>query len=83
MPSILNVLLISLFFFLIFGIIGINFYKGLFFYCNYDHMKSTNGFSEASLIDKWDCLNSGSEWLRYDSNFNSLGGALTVLFTIS
>ena len=33
MPSILNILFISLFFFVIFGTMGMNFFKGDFYYC--------------------------------------------------
>jgi len=32
---VVNVLLISLLFFLIFGIIGVNYFKGLYYYCEY------------------------------------------------
>ena len=76
-------MLISLFFFIIFGVVGINFYKGHYYYCYYNHLESLNGFKEELLVDKWDCLNSGSDWLNKDANFDHLGEALTVLFTIS
>jgi hypothetical protein len=35
-PTIGNVMLISLFFFLLFGIIGVNYFKGTFFYCDFE-----------------------------------------------
>jgi hypothetical protein len=33
-PGIMNVMIVSLLFYLIFGVIGINYFKGLYFYCN-------------------------------------------------
>jgi hypothetical protein len=33
LPSIFNVIIVSLFFFIIFGIIGINYFKGAFYEC--------------------------------------------------
>lgn len=33
-PSVANVLIICCLFFLIFGILGLNFFKGQFFYCS-------------------------------------------------
>jgi len=38
MPSVFNVLLISFLFFLIFGIIGLNYFKGIFYFCNSDSL---------------------------------------------
>ena len=35
-PGILNVLIIAMFFFLLFGILGTTFFKGRFFNCNVD-----------------------------------------------
>lgn len=32
---------------------------------------------------KWDCLNAGGEWTKYDSNFDNLSSTLAVLFTVS
>lgn len=92
MPSILNASLISLFFYFIFAIIGVSFYKGLFFYCHYNGISYLAEIDKKSIVtgewhgdfkDKLDCMNYGGEWLRYDSNFDYIGSALTVLFPIS
>ena len=49
-PGILNVIIVSLLFFLLFGILGTNFFKGKFFVCK--------GFLNIAEIDnKWTCLN--------------------------
>jgi hypothetical protein len=55
-PNIANVTIIMLLFFLIFGIIGISYFKGKYFYCNTDSLT----FISYDIINtKWDCLNAG------------------------
>lgn len=39
-PDIFNVLIISLLFFLVFGIFSVNYFKGAFYYCEIDGMES-------------------------------------------
>ena len=57
-PGIINVLILSCIFFLLFGIFFTNFYKGQFFYCH-----TVEGL-EFDIITKWDCLDAGGEWLN-------------------
>jgi hypothetical protein len=66
---ILSITMIVLLFFLIFGIIGISYFKGLFYYCKTDFMDFT---SNLIIGNKWDCLNSGGIWLNADSNFDNI-----------
>lgn len=80
LKSIMNILLISLFFFIIFGTMGVNFYKGLYNYCDKTNISSV--YSDL-LITKWDCLNYGGEYLRRESTFDNVPEALKVLFSIS
>ena len=59
-PSIINVLIVTVLFYIIFGIIGVNYFKGTFFYCNF-----SNGFDMSVLtVTKYDCLNYGGEWVN-------------------
>ena len=37
-PSIVNILLITLFFFVILGTMGVYLFKGLYYYCEYSHL---------------------------------------------
>ena len=37
-PGIVNVSIISLIFYLIFGIIGVNYFKGRYYYCDTEHL---------------------------------------------
>ena len=55
--------MIAVLFFLIFAIIGVNFFKGIFYYCEYAHIKEMSGFDVNSLDTKWDCINIGAEWM--------------------
>jgi hypothetical protein len=57
-PNILNVMIITLLFFIIFGIIGISYFKGKFYYCLKDKIRHFG----IDVVSKWDCLNAGAEW---------------------
>ena len=37
---IINILCVSAFLFVVFGTIGVNFFKGLYFYCDYENVRS-------------------------------------------
>jgi Ion transport protein len=54
-PNILNVTLIMLLFFLIFGVIFVSGFKGKFYYCSDD-------ITNIEINSKWDCLNAGGVW---------------------
>ena len=72
--SILNVIAVILVVWLMFAIFGVNQYKGHFFYCSIDKYKYQ---------DRYDCLDHGGEFLRYDSNFDNVTQAMLSLFVIA
>lgn len=74
--GILKVIAISLIFFLIFGIIGINFMKGRLYKCE----TPLKIVKEISIQNKWDCLSLGGEWENYFQNFDSIIDAFSTLF---
>jgi len=76
-PNIFSVAIISLLFFIIFGIIGTNYNKGALYECQ--QIK----FQMLSLEHKWDCLNSGGEWTNSQWNFDRLSESLFSMFTMS
>lgn len=78
-PSILNVTIIILFFFMIFGIICVSYFKGTLFYCSFDHLN----LDELSYTNKWSCIDLGGEWINKVSNFDNLYQAITTLFIMS
>ena len=60
-PNIINVTIISLLFFLIFGIIAVNYFKGTYFYC-IASKELPNGIDPSQYETKWDCINNGGIW---------------------
>jgi hypothetical protein len=79
-PGIINVLVISLLFFLLFGILGVNYFKGAFFYCHKDNV--VEELSDIIEVSQ-DCLNSGGEWHNRNQNFDSVADAMLTLFEMS
>ena len=56
MPAMVNVMLVCLLFVLIFAILGINFFKGTFYYCEFNQ-RAIRSDVEMELIDnKIDCF---------------------------
>lgn len=70
-------MLVSGLFVLIFAILGINFYKGTFFYCD---IPAELEDSLTLILDKVDCLNYGGMWLNSRSNFDNIFNAMQCLF---
>eukprot|EP00347_Sterkiella_histriomuscorum_P013804 403363301 len=81
-PGIINVSIISLVFYLIFGIIGVNYFKGVYYYCETDHLIRSNMLI-MTMDSKWDCISLGGEWKKYFQNFDNIFEAIGTLFTIS
>lgn len=86
-PGISNVLLICLIFFFIFGIICVSQFKGGLHECR---MNALGGYDDAywsersiTITTKYDCLNFGGQWLPGDSNFDNIGEAIKLLFTMA
>jgi hypothetical protein len=83
-PNILNVLIISVLFFIIFGIIGVNYFKGQFSYCYSDHLDdSIYSATKSAITDKWNCINTGGEWQLKYYHFDNIINAMMTLFQIA
>ncbi|KAM6966795.1 sodium channel protein type 4 subunit alpha B [Tautogolabrus adspersus] len=83
-PSIFNVLLVCLIFWLIFSIMGVNLFAGKFYYCF--NMTSEEMFSPEDVNNKTDCLNLIAEnftevrWKNVKVNYDNVGmGYLSLL----
>ena len=84
--SVLSVAVISLLFFMIFGIVGVNYFKGHFNYCSLDATPWPEDHKlgpQGQLFYKWDCLNEGGEWKLKFSNFDNILNSMMTLFHIS
>ena len=73
-PHILSIVAIVLLFFLIFGIIGISYFKGKYFFC------ANIPFDSIYINTKWDCLNAGANWQNEVYNFDNIFYAIATLF---
>lgn len=71
-----NIVLICCTFFIIFGILGVQLFKGTFFFCEGENIKGVK--------NKTDCLAiQGNVWINRKYNFDDLGKALMSLFVLS
>lgn len=71
-----NIVLICCTFFIIFGILGVQLFKGTFFYCEGENIKEVK--------NRTDCLAiPGNVWINRKYNFDDLGNALMSLFVLS
>lgn len=71
-----NIVLICCTFFIIFGILGVQLFKGTFFFCE--------GVNIKNVKNKTDCLSiPGNVWINRKYNFDDLGKALMSLFVLS
>uniref|UniRef100_A0A8C6PPV4 Ion transport domain-containing protein n=1 Tax=Nothobranchius furzeri TaxID=105023 RepID=A0A8C6PPV4_NOTFU len=70
-----NIVLICCAFFIVFGILGVQLFKGKFFHCEGLHVRN--------ITNKTECLQAGYRWVRRKYNFDNLGQALMSLFVLS
>uniref|UniRef100_UPI00358F5E64 voltage-dependent T-type calcium channel subunit alpha-1G-like n=1 Tax=Myxine glutinosa TaxID=7769 RepID=UPI00358F5E64 len=70
-----NIVLICCAFFIIFGILGVQLFKGKFFHCE--------GLDVRYVYNHTGCLQAGHRWLRHKYNFDNLGQALMSLFVMA
>ncbi|XP_071318079.1 voltage-dependent T-type calcium channel subunit alpha-1G [Trachinotus anak] len=72
-----NIVVICCAFFIIFGILGVQLFKGKFFFCQgiEHHVKN--------ITNKSDCLQANYKWVRHKYNFDNLGQALMSLFVLA
>ncbi|XP_064478455.1 voltage-dependent T-type calcium channel subunit alpha-1G-like isoform X2 [Ornithodoros turicata] len=70
-----NIVLICCTFFIIFGILGVQLFKGSFYFCEGPDVKGVK--------TKEDCLARGMVWTNRKYNFDHLGQALMALFVLS
>ncbi|XP_041563972.1 voltage-dependent T-type calcium channel subunit alpha-1G isoform X4 [Drosophila elegans] len=71
-----NIVLICCTFFIIFGILGVQLFKGTFYYCEGENIKGVRNADECRRIP-------GNVWTNRKYNFDDLGKALMSLFVLS
>ncbi|XP_063286517.1 voltage-dependent T-type calcium channel subunit alpha-1H isoform X3 [Pelobates fuscus] len=70
-----NIVLICCAFFIIFGILGVQLFKGKFYYCE--------GLETRNITNRSECNRARYKWVRRKYNFDNLGQALMSLFVLS
>ncbi|XP_077360073.1 voltage-dependent T-type calcium channel subunit alpha-1G isoform X13 [Festucalex cinctus] len=70
-----NIVVICCAFFIIFGILGVQLFKGKFFVCQGEDVKN--------ITNRSDCLQASYRWVRHKYNFDNLGQALMSLFVLA
>jgi len=82
-PKIGNLQVIVFFFMFLLAILQTTLLSGKFYRCHTDHLEHLSYRQQAGLIvDKWDCINYGGEWLNPYLHFDDTLWSLLTLFTI-
>ena len=76
LPEICQIAILSIMFYFMFGVIGINYFKGQFWNCSEKDLKE-------KIAHKWDCINQGGHWQNDFMNFDSTPNAIATLFVMS
>ena len=76
LPNIFTVCVVGFVFFMIFGIIGVNYFKGGFFAC--EELILVNKVQE-----KWECYSMGGTWRNYYVNFDNVFSSMFALISIA
>ena len=78
-PSIINVLLVCLVFWLIFSIMGVQFFGGKFYKClDEDSIR----LPVSVVQDKWECFQKNYSWVNSKITFDHVGHAYLALFQV-
>jgi Ion transport protein len=71
-------------FFIIFGVIGVSFFKGKYYECLTEGVTQIEGYESIFVLEtKWDCINTGGEWRRMYYNFDNIYQAMSTLFIMA
>ncbi|KAG1695920.1 Sodium channel protein 60E [Nymphon striatum] len=79
-PSIINVLLVCIVFWLIFSIMGVQFFGGKFYKCVDEEGER---LSIEVVDDKWECFEKNYSWVNSKINFDNVGNGYLALFQVA
>jgi hypothetical protein len=77
LKQMLNIIFIGSLCILMFSIIFMTYFRGLFFRCDYI---SVPDLYMQEIFDKWDCLDYGGEWVNPYPNFDNIKSSFILLF---
>uniref|UniRef100_A0A8C1VFI3 Voltage-dependent T-type calcium channel subunit alpha n=1 Tax=Cyprinus carpio TaxID=7962 RepID=A0A8C1VFI3_CYPCA len=67
-----NIVLICCAFFIVFGILGVQLFKGKFYHCE--------GFDTRNITNKSECLQAKYKWVHRKYNFDNLDGWVSIMY---
>jgi hypothetical protein len=73
----LKIIIIGSIFVLIFAVIGMTYFRGLFSRCMFDNMPTKYMYK---VVTKWDCMDYGGEWISPYPNFDNIRSSFILLF---
>lgn len=83
-PSIMNVLLVCLIFWLIFSIMGVNLFAGTFYHCINTTDKEVFGSAQVPNKNACEALGDLGRWVNVKVNYDNVGaGYLSLLQVVS
>jgi len=65
-------------FIFVYGLVGVNIFRGKFFYCKQEWQDKRIDLS--NVVTKFDCNNLGAEWTKYARNFDNIFNAMLTMF---
>ena len=72
-PNLINVFLISILFYFVFGVLGLSILMGKVSFCSED----------PDVLDKLSCIEGGFEWVTPENNYNNVFASMTTFFEVS
>eukprot|EP00743_Colponemidia_sp_Colp-15_P005327 GILK01005729.1.p1 GENE.GILK01005729.1~~GILK01005729.1.p1 ORF type:complete len:1755 (-),score=280.80 GILK01005729.1:102-5366(-) len=80
-PAVASIMLVVFVFFVMYGILGVSFFKGLYQYCDTSGplFSGVNG-TTYGMVTSADCISANGEWKTYPANFDNILWALFSLF---
>uniref|UniRef100_A0A7S1IVH8 Ion transport domain-containing protein n=1 Tax=Eutreptiella gymnastica TaxID=73025 RepID=A0A7S1IVH8_9EUGL len=82
-PPLGNVMLISMFFWLIFSILGTQFFMGKFYSCVPHPDIGDDGKTDYGSLDREQCVLAGGHWLNQEANFDNVLRSCLTLFEVA
>ena len=78
-PSIMNLLAITMLLLMLFGIQGVNFFAGKMNHCD---MSKLPVEVRQDIKSEFDCYDYGGSWVSYEARFDNIGEAMLTMFTM-
>lgn len=79
-PNLINVFLISILFYFVFGVLGLSFLMGKVSFCGGE---DAEGNSYHYVLNKDACLAVGAEWVLPENNYDNVASSMRTFFEVS